>query len=124
MRRVHMQTGSSMPTDEQLMFEATCGSNKGHVCGFGSQSTAITIERGGGSSSLPSVPSVSSSATHNTCIDREKRLWGYIVVGTGHVRRFHDLVHLLVWCTAGFDNPDVPEPPTCPPSSSSPPLSM
>ncbi|KAI5675867.1 hypothetical protein M9H77_06817 [Catharanthus roseus] len=33
--------GSTTPTDEQLMFEATGGSNKGHVYSFCSQSAAI-----------------------------------------------------------------------------------
>ncbi|KAI5663723.1 hypothetical protein M9H77_23046 [Catharanthus roseus] len=43
--RLHIETGSSIPTDEQLMFEATDGSNKGNVNGFGSQSSAINVER-------------------------------------------------------------------------------
>ncbi|KAI5658655.1 hypothetical protein M9H77_27448 [Catharanthus roseus] len=61
------------------MFEATGGSNKGHVYGFGSESAAITAERqGGSSSSMSSVPSISSAAGHEACIKRERRLWGYM----------------------------------------------
>ncbi|KAI5671933.1 hypothetical protein M9H77_12297 [Catharanthus roseus] len=48
---LHIMTYSPIPTDEQLMFEAGSGSNKGHVCGFSSQSAAITVESQGGSSS-------------------------------------------------------------------------
>ncbi|KAI5655073.1 hypothetical protein M9H77_32260 [Catharanthus roseus] len=40
---LHIETGSPMPTDEQLMFEAV-GSNKGHVYDFSSQSVAITAK--------------------------------------------------------------------------------
>ncbi|KAI5648575.1 hypothetical protein M9H77_34580 [Catharanthus roseus] len=42
--RLHIETGSPMPTYKQLMFKDTSGSNKGHVYNFGSQSSAITIE--------------------------------------------------------------------------------
>ncbi|KAI5656754.1 hypothetical protein M9H77_25547 [Catharanthus roseus] len=58
--RLHIETSSSMPSDEQLMFEAACSSNKGYVYDFGLQFTAITTEHWGGSSSLSSIPSVSS----------------------------------------------------------------
>ncbi|KAI5681431.1 hypothetical protein M9H77_02659 [Catharanthus roseus] len=33
--RLHIETSSSMLINEQLMFEAAGGSNKGHVYGFG-----------------------------------------------------------------------------------------
>ncbi|KAI5675408.1 hypothetical protein M9H77_06358 [Catharanthus roseus] len=77
-KRLHIKTGSPMPTDKQLMFEATGGSNKGHAYGFGSQFAAITAKQWGGSSSSSAVPSVSSAAAHDACIERERRLWGYM----------------------------------------------
>ncbi|KAI5652787.1 hypothetical protein M9H77_29974 [Catharanthus roseus] len=51
-----IESGSPMPTNKQLMFEAASGSSKGHVYDFGSQSAAITIEQWGGSSSSSLVP--------------------------------------------------------------------
>ncbi|KAI5677865.1 hypothetical protein M9H77_08815 [Catharanthus roseus] len=47
---LHVETGSPILTEEQLMCEVVGGSNKGHIHGFGSQSTAVTAERRGGSS--------------------------------------------------------------------------
>ncbi|KAI5652432.1 hypothetical protein M9H77_29619 [Catharanthus roseus] len=72
---LHIETGSPIPTDEQLMFEATGCSNKGHVYGFGSQSASITAKHRGGSNSLSSVPSLSSAVAHEAYIKRERRLW-------------------------------------------------
>ncbi|KAI5658534.1 hypothetical protein M9H77_27327 [Catharanthus roseus] len=55
-----------------LMFEVVGDSNKGHVCGFGSQSGAITTEQQGSSSSS-SIPSVSSKTVHECCIERNRQ---------------------------------------------------
>ncbi|KAI5665132.1 hypothetical protein M9H77_24455 [Catharanthus roseus] len=74
----HIDTDSSIPTDEQLMFETTSGSHKGHVYDFSSQFATVIAEQRSGSSSLSSVPSVSSMGTHESCIEREKTLWGYM----------------------------------------------
>ncbi|KAI5672297.1 hypothetical protein M9H77_12661 [Catharanthus roseus] len=65
--RLHIETGYGVLSDEQLIFEATGGSNKGYVYGFGSQSRVITAEQQRGSSSS-SVPSVSYTTTHECCI--------------------------------------------------------
>ncbi|KAI5658832.1 hypothetical protein M9H77_27625 [Catharanthus roseus] len=130
---LHIETGSPIPSDEQLMFEAAGGSNKGHVYGFGSQSGAITAERREGSSSL-SVPSVSSTAGHDACIEREKKLLGYMQQAQ---ERFADFMHSFAsQCGVQLDSvpalfppfslthdatSDVarvdPQPPTSPPSS-------
>ncbi|KAI5683032.1 hypothetical protein M9H77_04260 [Catharanthus roseus] len=75
---LHIETSSSMPTDEQLMFEAAGGSNKGHVYGFGSQCLAINAERWGSSSSSSFILSVSSAAAGDAYIEREKKVWGYM----------------------------------------------
>ncbi|KAI5676462.1 hypothetical protein M9H77_07412 [Catharanthus roseus] len=64
------------------MFEAVGGSNKGHVYGFGSQSVAVTAKCQEGNSSSSLVPSVSSTATHEACIERERRLYIH-AAGTG-----------------------------------------
>ncbi|KAI5653590.1 hypothetical protein M9H77_30777 [Catharanthus roseus] len=53
--RLHIETGSPMLTDKQLMFEVVDGSNNGHVYGFGSQFATISVERWGGSNSLLSI---------------------------------------------------------------------
>ncbi|KAI5658521.1 hypothetical protein M9H77_27314 [Catharanthus roseus] len=58
----------------KLMFEAAGGSNKGHIYGFGSQSTTITGERQGGSSNSSPIMSESSIAANKSFIEREKRL--------------------------------------------------
>ncbi|KAI5668240.1 hypothetical protein M9H77_18093 [Catharanthus roseus] len=71
MERLHIETSLPIPIDEQLMFEAVGRSDNNHVYDFGSQSTAVTTERRGGSSnSMSSVPSVSSAAGHEACIER------------------------------------------------------
>ncbi|KAI5678237.1 hypothetical protein M9H77_09187 [Catharanthus roseus] len=75
---LHIETGSPISTDEQLMFEAASGSNKGHVYGFGSQFAAITAERQADSNSSSSVSSISFAAAHKSCTERERRLWGYM----------------------------------------------
>ncbi|KAI5666795.1 hypothetical protein M9H77_16648 [Catharanthus roseus] len=54
--RLHTETSSCILTDEQLMFEAAGGNDKGHVYGFGSQSDTITMEHQEGNSSSSSVP--------------------------------------------------------------------
>ncbi|KAI5654483.1 hypothetical protein M9H77_31670 [Catharanthus roseus] len=73
--RLHIEVGSSILTNEQLMFEAAGGSNKGHVYSFDSQSTAVTAERQGGSnSSMSSVHSISFAAGSEACIEKEMRL--------------------------------------------------
>ncbi|KAI5661971.1 hypothetical protein M9H77_21294 [Catharanthus roseus] len=71
--RLHIETGSLIPTDEQLMFKATGESNKSNVYGFGLQSAVITAEHWGGNSS-----SMSSTAGQEAYIKRERRLWGYM----------------------------------------------
>ncbi|KAI5672626.1 hypothetical protein M9H77_12990 [Catharanthus roseus] len=61
MEQLHIETGSPILTDEQLMFEVASGSDKGHVYSFCSQSIAVTVEHQGGSissSSLDSVPTL------------------------------------------------------------------
>ncbi|KAI5671417.1 hypothetical protein M9H77_11781 [Catharanthus roseus] len=74
-----IETGSPIITNEQLMFEDAEGSNKGHVYGFVSQSAVVTEECWGvTNSSMSSVPSVSSAVGHEACIERERRLWGYM----------------------------------------------
>ncbi|KAI5661688.1 hypothetical protein M9H77_21011 [Catharanthus roseus] len=79
MEKLHIETGSPILTEEQLMFEVASGSNKDHVYGFGSKSTVVTVERrGGSSSSMSSVPSISFTASHKAYIERERRLWGYM----------------------------------------------
>ncbi|KAI5669772.1 hypothetical protein M9H77_19625 [Catharanthus roseus] len=65
---LHIETDSLMQTDEQLMFEAAGGSNKGHVYGFASQSATITVEQQEDSNSSLLVPSVSSATAHESCI--------------------------------------------------------
>ncbi|KAI5667633.1 hypothetical protein M9H77_17486 [Catharanthus roseus] len=73
--RLHIETGSPILTDEQFMFEAASRRNKGCIYGFGSQSVVVTAECWGGNSSfMYSVPSVSSAASHEACIERERRL--------------------------------------------------
>ncbi|KAI5657198.1 hypothetical protein M9H77_25991 [Catharanthus roseus] len=99
---LHIENCSPMPTDEQLMFEATDGSNKGHVYDFGSQSAAITTERRKVSSSSSLVSLVTFVAAHDAWIEREKRLWEIHVAGTGQVSRLHDLIRLSVSCAARF----------------------
>ncbi|KAI5671931.1 hypothetical protein M9H77_12295 [Catharanthus roseus] len=96
---LHIETDSPMPTNKKLMFEAACGSYKGHVYGFGSKSTAITAEQRRDSSSSSYVLSVSSTAAHNACIEREKRM-GIHTTNTRQVRRLHDLVRFSVRCAA------------------------
>ncbi|KAI5669037.1 hypothetical protein M9H77_18890 [Catharanthus roseus] len=92
---LHIEIGSPTPTDEQLMFEAASGSNKGHVYDFGSQSAAITAERWGGSSSSSSVPSASSAAAHESCIEKEKRLWDTC---SRHRCEILSFLHLETYC--------------------------
>ncbi|KAI5654032.1 hypothetical protein M9H77_31219 [Catharanthus roseus] len=76
---LHIKTGSPILTDEQLMFQHTGGSNKSQVYGFGSQSAVVIPKRRGGSSnSMSSVASVSCTAGHEACIERGRRLWGYM----------------------------------------------
>ncbi|KAI5654243.1 hypothetical protein M9H77_31430 [Catharanthus roseus] len=71
--------GDAKYQELKLMFEAAGGSNKVHVYSFGSQSAAVTTERrGGSSSSMSSIPFVSSIAGHKACIKRERRFWGYM----------------------------------------------
>ncbi|KAI5649895.1 hypothetical protein M9H77_35900 [Catharanthus roseus] len=64
---------------EELKANAEClhietaagGSNKGHVYGFGSQSAVVTVKRWvGSSSSMSSVPSVSSARMTTRCVSR------------------------------------------------------
>ncbi|KAI5676697.1 hypothetical protein M9H77_07647 [Catharanthus roseus] len=43
-KRLHIETDFPILTDEQLMFEAAGGSNKGHIYSFGSQYAAITAK--------------------------------------------------------------------------------
>ncbi|KAI5669008.1 hypothetical protein M9H77_18861 [Catharanthus roseus] len=74
--RLHVETGSHILTDKQLMFEAADGSNKGHIYGFGLQSTTITAKRrGGSSSSMSLIPLISSVAGHEP-ISRGKGGYG------------------------------------------------
>ncbi|KAI5676176.1 hypothetical protein M9H77_07126 [Catharanthus roseus] len=69
-KRLHIESSMPILTDEQLMFKATDGSNKG------SQSAGIIAEcRGVNSSSMSSVPLVSSAAGYEAYIERERRLW-------------------------------------------------
>ncbi|KAI5676494.1 hypothetical protein M9H77_07444 [Catharanthus roseus] len=76
--RLHIKTGSSIPTNKQLMIKAAGGSDKDHVYNFCSQSATITTERWGGSSSSSSVSSISLASTNDAYKEREKRLWGYM----------------------------------------------
>ncbi|KAI5656952.1 hypothetical protein M9H77_25745 [Catharanthus roseus] len=76
--RLHIDIGSPILTDEQLMFEAAGGSNKGYVYGFDSQSAAITVERWGGSSILLPIPSTSSAAAHESFIKRERKFASFM----------------------------------------------
>ncbi|KAI5663280.1 hypothetical protein M9H77_22603 [Catharanthus roseus] len=72
---LYIEIGSPILTYKQLMFRAFNGSNKEHVYGYSSQSTAITVKhRGGSSSSSSSVPSESSVVTHESSNQRERRL--------------------------------------------------
>ncbi|KAI5672507.1 hypothetical protein M9H77_12871 [Catharanthus roseus] len=73
-----IETDSPVPPNEQLMFEATGSSNKGHVYGFYSKFIAITAEQQGGSSSWSSVSLVSCATAQESYIEREKRLWRYM----------------------------------------------
>ncbi|KAI5683266.1 hypothetical protein M9H77_04494 [Catharanthus roseus] len=60
---LHIETGLPIPTNEQLMFKAAGGSNKGHVYGF----------------SLHSISSsVSSAKPPESYIEKETRLRGYM----------------------------------------------
>ncbi|KAI5676667.1 hypothetical protein M9H77_07617 [Catharanthus roseus] len=133
--RFNVETGSPIPNDEQLMFEAGGGSNKGHVYGFCSQAAAITVERQGGYNSTLLVPSVSSVADHDACIAREKRLWGYMQQAldkfTGFLTSFAsqcgvqlDSIPTLFPPFPSMFDPDIPQPLTAPPSSSGPLLPM
>ncbi|KAI5677673.1 hypothetical protein M9H77_08623 [Catharanthus roseus] len=74
-KRLHIETGSPMPIDEQLIFETTGDCNKGHVYSFSSQSAAITTERWGGRNNLLLV---SSAVAYDAWIEREKRLCEYM----------------------------------------------
>ncbi|KAI5662412.1 hypothetical protein M9H77_21735 [Catharanthus roseus] len=63
----------------QYTIQQVLGEQKGHVYGLGSRSAAITAEHQGGSStSSSSIPSVSSVAAHESNIERERRLCGYM----------------------------------------------
>ncbi|KAI5662942.1 hypothetical protein M9H77_22265 [Catharanthus roseus] len=110
------------------MFETVCGSNKGHVYGFDSQSATITVERQGGSSSSSLVHSVSSGTAHESYIEREMRLWGYMQQAQDKFAGF--ITPFASQCGGQIDS--VPtlflplpkdnatsQPPTGPPSSSS-----
>ncbi|KAI5657983.1 hypothetical protein M9H77_26776 [Catharanthus roseus] len=119
-KHLHIKNGSPIPTDEQLMFEAVGGSNKCHR------------QR---SSSMLSVSSISSAAAHDACIEREKRLWGYMQQPLDNFAAFMtsfasqfgvqmDLVPTLFSPFPPTDDLDVPQPPTGTPSSSSPPPPM
>ncbi|KAI5683705.1 hypothetical protein M9H77_04933 [Catharanthus roseus] len=119
-KRLHIETGPPILTDEQLMFEAASGSNKGHVYGFGSHS-----------SSMFSVPSVSSIAGHKACIEREKRFWGYMQQALERFVSFMksfasqcgvqlDSLPSLFPPLQPSDDDAISQPPTGPSSSSSP----
>ncbi|KAI5652869.1 hypothetical protein M9H77_30056 [Catharanthus roseus] len=73
--RLHVESGSPILTDEQLMFEVFGDSNNSHVYDFNSQSAAVTMDHQGSSSSSSSVPSISFVTTHKACTERESRLW-------------------------------------------------
>ncbi|KAI5649063.1 hypothetical protein M9H77_35068 [Catharanthus roseus] len=118
-----------------LMFEAASGSNKGHVYGLESQSLAITTECREGSSSSSSVPSISSTAAHESCIKMERKLCGYMHQAqnkfAGFMNSFasHYGVHLHSVPTLfpNFlprDDDATSQPPTSLSSSSSPPPSL
>ncbi|KAI5663013.1 hypothetical protein M9H77_22336 [Catharanthus roseus] len=131
--QLHIETGSPIPTDEQLMFEATGESNKDHVCGFSSQSPATTVElQGGSSSSISSVPLVFSAAGHKAYIERKRRLWGYMQLA--QERFFGFMKSFAPQCGVQFDSvltlfppfspldDDAISQPSTSPSFSSPPL--
>ncbi|KAI5659140.1 hypothetical protein M9H77_27933 [Catharanthus roseus] len=72
--RLHIETGSPISINKQLMLDAAGGNNRDNVYGFGSQFAAVTAERQRGSgSSMSSIPSVSSAAGHEACIKKERR---------------------------------------------------
>ncbi|KAI5657052.1 hypothetical protein M9H77_25845 [Catharanthus roseus] len=60
---------------------------------FGSQSVAITAKRQGGNSSSSSILSISFAAAQESCIEGEKRLWGYMQQTQD---RFNGFARLLV----------------------------
>ncbi|KAI5668376.1 hypothetical protein M9H77_18229 [Catharanthus roseus] len=118
MEHLHIGTGSPILTDEQLMFEDAGGSNKDH--------------RRGGSSSSSSIPLISSAVDHEACIERERRLWGYMqqaqdkFVGfmtsfTSQCGVYLDSVPTLFLSFLSPNDDATSQIPTSPPSSSSPP---
>ncbi|KAI5681631.1 hypothetical protein M9H77_02859 [Catharanthus roseus] len=122
-----MVTRGSASTPVGLGLSLSGRNNKGHVYGFGSRSAAVTAERWGGStSSMSSVPSVSSSACHKARIERERRLWGYMQQTqerfAGFMTSFTsqcivqlDLVPTLFPPFSLLDNDATSQPPTSPP---------
>lgn len=77
MECLHVKTGTLIPSDDALLFEAAGANNKGHVYNFCSQSGVITIEHHVGNN-LSSIPSVSSAVAHDCYIESERRLMEYI----------------------------------------------
>ncbi|KAI5663270.1 hypothetical protein M9H77_22593 [Catharanthus roseus] len=110
--RLYIETGSPIPTDEQLTFEASSGSNKGHVYNFDSQSAAITVERRGGSSSTLSVPSA------------QDKFVGFMTSFATQYGVQLDPVPTTFPHFPLTDDPDILQPSTGPLSSSSPPPPM
>ncbi|KAI5676741.1 hypothetical protein M9H77_07691 [Catharanthus roseus] len=91
---------------KDMMYEGYGGQGPGKHTGeyksFIEWSLVVTVEhRGGSNSSMSSVPSISSTASHRAYIERKKRLWGYIIAGTGE---------------------SLTDPPSCSPPLPSPPL--
>ncbi|KAI5668671.1 hypothetical protein M9H77_18524 [Catharanthus roseus] len=106
-KRLHIKTSLPIPIDEQLMFEAVDGS---------------TRHRGGSSSSMSSVPSVSSAADHEAFIEREREREREREEVVGYMQVQMDSVPTLFPPFSPLDDDTTSQPPTGPPfSSPSPP---
>ncbi|KAI5677479.1 hypothetical protein M9H77_08429 [Catharanthus roseus] len=101
---LHIETSSPIPTDEQLMFEATGGRNKGHVYGSVSQFAAITAECQGGSIGSFSIFRGRSRGPYQ----EGEEVVGIHAADTGEVHRLHDIIRISMWSAAGFGAHSLP----------------
>ncbi|KAI5659134.1 hypothetical protein M9H77_27927 [Catharanthus roseus] len=112
--RLHTKTGSPIPIHEQLMIEASSGSNKRNVYGFGSQSATVIAERRrGNSSSMSSIPLMSFAA--------QERFDGFMTSFASQCGVQPDSVPTLFPPFPLPEDNTTSQPPTGPPSSSLPP---
>ncbi|KAI5676047.1 hypothetical protein M9H77_06997 [Catharanthus roseus] len=93
--RLHIETGSPILTDEQLMFEAASGSNNGRVYGFGS---VCSRYRG-----VPGRQKQLVIGSFGIFYDSPRGLYregeevvGIHAAGTGEVHLLHDIIHISV----------------------------